>query len=971
VTPTTILRLKANSNFAVPGKSCPARRAESCVRWGAWFWFWAIMVSWPALVNGGPLVPLSGHLPPAKALVQAEGRLPSSNMLHLAIALPWHHQDALTNLLRQLYDPTSPAFHHFLTSAEFTAEFGPTEAEYQQVVHFAEASAFRVAATFSNRAMVEVYGRVPAVEKAFRVHLQRYRHPKEARDFYAPDAEPTVETNLPVRFVGGLSDYHLPHPASLHVDPHSVSPAAVASSGSVGGFYAGQDFRTAYATGVTNTGTGQSVGLVEFDKYYLTDVTNYLALPGIGLGKTSVTLSNIVLGGLTGSPGDGNTEVALDIDMAISMAPGLSTIYVYEATNDAASPDLIINRMVSDNLSRQLSCSWTGFTDPTIEWEFLEFGAQGQSFFQASGDSGAYVDFQNPVQPPSDNPNLTVVGGTTLTTTGPAGSWVSETVWSWFNQALGSDASSGGISPTWSIPAWQSGISMNANGGSTKYRNLPDVALTANYIFLFANNGSGIWVGGTSAAAPLWAGLTALLNQQLTAEAQSPAGFLNPGIYALAQGSNYSACFHDITVGNNTNGYTATQFFATNGYDLCTGWGTPIGQALIRFMAPEPLTVSPSTGFTSSGTYGGPFTGTNLAITLTNVAASSFQWTVGAGAPWLSVSPSGGTLAAGATATVTLSLNAGVTNLAAASYTNNLWFTNISDNVVQSQPINLTISPATPVVTWTTPASIPYGTALSATQLDAVASVAGAFAYNPSAGKVLDSGTTTLVAVFTPSDTVDYYSKTSTASLLVSPAAMTVAAANASRLYGQSNPTLQGSITGLQNGDNISAAYRCSATSSSPVGTYPIIPSLVDPADWETNYTVTLTTGLLKVARAPVTVVWSNPAAMTEGTALSALQLNATASVPGSFVYDPPSGTVPAVGTNILTAVFTPSDTLDYGGATNAVVLAVSAAATLSGNAPMSEDSPLLPVWGAPVMLAAIALFGMAFLRRQPSSLKP
>lgn len=475
-----------------------------------------------------------------------------------------------------------------------------------------------------------------------------------------------------------------------------------------------------------------------------------------------------MLGGLTGSPGGNNIEVALDIDMAISMAPGLSTVYVYEATNDAASPDIIFNGLVSDNLSRQLSCSWGGFDDPTIEQDFLEFAAQGQSFFQASGDSGAYDDVQNQVVPPSDNPNITVVGGTTLKTTGPAGSWVSETVWSWFNQSLGSAASSGGISPTWSLPTWQSGISMSANKGSTTYRNLPDVALTADDIFLFANDGGEYWVGGTSAAAPLWAGLTALLNQQLAAEAQPPAGFLNPAIYALAKGSNYSSCFHDITVGNNTNGYTATQFFATNGYDLCTGWGTPIGQALIRVLAPpEPLAVSPFTGWAFSGPYGGPFTVTNLAFTLTNAAASSLRWAVGADASWFSVSSSGGTLAAGAAVTVTVSPNASVTNLAAAAYANNIWFTNVSDSVVQSRPIDLIISPVTPTVTWGAPASIPYGTALSALQLDATASVLGSFVYDPPSGTVPAVGTNLLTAVFTPTDALDYGNATTNVVLVV------------------------------------------------------------------------------------------------------------------------------------------------------------------------------------------------------------
>ena len=140
----------------------------------------------------------------------------------------------------------------------------------------------------------------------------------------------------------------------------------------------------------------------------------------------------------------------------------------YEGTNDAAAPDIVMSRIVSDNLSRQISCSWTGFDDSAIDQDFQQFATQGQSFFQASGDSGSVPPGYNPVSPPSDNPYVTVVGGTTLYTAGPAGSWVSETTWNWFTQpfdGLSNNATSGGTSPTWGLPAWQKGINMSANQG--------------------------------------------------------------------------------------------------------------------------------------------------------------------------------------------------------------------------------------------------------------------------------------------------------------------------------------------------------------------------------------------------------------------------------------------------------------------------------------------------------------------------
>ena len=164
----------------------------------------------------------------------------------------------------------------------------------------------------------------------------------------------------------------------------------------------------------------------------------------------------------------------------------------------------------------------------------------------------------------------------------------------------------------------------------------------------------------------------------------------------------------------------------------------------------------------------------------------------------------------------------------------------------------LTVSPATPIMTWTNPAPITYGAALTTNQLNATANVPGSFAYTPTNGSVLNAGTNTLSVIFTPADTVDYNSATDTVSLVVSPAPLTVTAANASRPYGQTNPVFTGTITGVTNGDNITATYSCSATTSSPVGTYPIVPSLVDPNDRQTNYTVSLVNGTLTVIGPPV-----------------------------------------------------------------------------------------------------------------------
>lgn len=168
----------------------------------------------------------------------------------------------------------------------------------------------------------------------------------------------------------------------------------------------------------------------------------------------------------------------------------------------------MLNRMATDNVAKQLSSSWTFSTDATTSQVFQEMAAQGQSFFNASGDSDAY---SGPISAPADSPYVTVVGGTTLTTSGPSGAWVSETVWNWGS----GQGSGGGISTSYSLPSWQAGVSMAANQGSVHQRNIPDVAMAADNVFEIADNGRSLsGIGGTSCATPMWAGFTALVNQQ-------------------------------------------------------------------------------------------------------------------------------------------------------------------------------------------------------------------------------------------------------------------------------------------------------------------------------------------------------------------------------------------------------------------------------------------------------------------------
>ena len=201
--------------------------------------------------------------------------------------------------------------------------------------------------------------------------------------------------------------------------------------------------------------------------------------------------------------------------------------------------------------------------------------AQGQNFFTASGDNSTWTKTGKSEAWPGDNAYVITVGGTDLVTSGAAGPWASETAWV---------DSGGGISPdSIAIPSWQqiAGVINSSNRGSTTLRNGPDVSANANFTFYTCADQTSCLAnayGGTSFAAPMWAGYLALVNQQLAANSQGPAGFINPTIYQQNVGSAYATDFHDITSG------TSGSYSAVTGYDLVTGWGSPT-PALVNALA--------------------------------------------------------------------------------------------------------------------------------------------------------------------------------------------------------------------------------------------------------------------------------------------------------------------------------------------------------------------------------------------------
>ncbi len=610
---------------------------------------------------------LHNHVRPVVASGQAVpvGHLPLTQRLQLAIMLPLRNQAELTDLLDRLYDPTSSDYRQFLSVAQFTEGFGPTEQDYQAVVDFAKANGFTVTDTPANRLLVDVNGSVAQIEKAFHVVMVVYRHPTEDRTFYSPDREPSLDLSVPVSHIAGLDNFSIPRPRLRRAPAGKAIRSNLTGSGPGGQYLAG-DMRAAYYGGTALTGSGQSVGLMEYDGYDMSDVTG--TEDGVSY---SVPINNVLIDGASADSDGDDGEQVLDIVQAIGMAPGLSQVLVYIAPMDDDLGDVnIFNQMAVDNIAKQLSNSWGWDPDDPSSDDpiFEEFAAQGQNLFVASGDDGVLTgDNSTDYEYPADDAYIVSVGGTDLTTTGPGGSWKSETAWSCKSVSNCNNVGGSGGGPSDSpqdtpIPSWQSGVPNSSNEASTTLRNVPDVAMEANTNNYNCDEGDcGGGSGGTSYAAPTWAGFLALVNQQAVAHGYSSVGFINPAIYSIGEGSNYNSDFHDITSGENgPNG----KYNAVTGYDDVTGWGSPNGQNLINALVGAGL-LAQSITFTqnapASAAYNSSFTvaasaSSGLAVTYTSSGSCSnvgatYTMTSGSGTCSVIANQAGNSIYAAATVT--------------------------------------------------------------------------------------------------------------------------------------------------------------------------------------------------------------------------------------------------------------------------------------------------------------------------------
>ncbi len=543
---------------------------------------------------------LTGHVPlAAVAHAHLVGRVAAAQTVSLALTLPLRNQAELSDLLSRLSTPGDPLYGKFLTPAEFTARFGPTPSDYAAVAAAAKSAGLQVTGMHPNRLILDVSGSASAVESAFNLHLQNYRA-ADGHVFRAPDAGPLLPRGMAGRVAGvvGLDTaLHLHSHLRLHLVPSALSGHD--GSGPYGGLTP-SDVKTAYSlTSVSANGSGQSLALFELDGYTASDVAAYEA----NFGLPAVPLQKILVDGTTGGTGSTSDETTLDIDLAQALAPNLSKILLYLSPNTNPGVLDTLNRIVSDNSAKQVS---TSFGEPEIPSGaafvaaenpiFQEMAAQGQSMFSATGDYGAYDDGSTlSVDDPGSQPYVTGVGGTTLATNGTGAPYAAESAWGLFlnvndpNSTGGSEygvGGGGGFSAVWPTPSYQTALVP-----TPAMRSVPDVALNADPETGYSVYIGGQWnvYGGTSAAAPLWAGFTALVNQQRAAVGKAPVGFLNPIIYQIAGSAAYDVDFHDVASGSNL------YYPATTGYDNATGLGSFVGINLLNTLVNGLPAVSAST----------------------------------------------------------------------------------------------------------------------------------------------------------------------------------------------------------------------------------------------------------------------------------------------------------------------------------------------------------------------------------------
>ena len=589
----------------------------------------AALQSKVALPQSPPTVPAgTAHLGPA----------PSSQELHLDVVLAGQDPNGLAQAVASVSTPGSPEYHHYLTSAQFAATYGPAPAEVAQVSSALRSEGLTVGTPDSGSVLLPVSGTAAVVSAAFGTPLEQVQPsggPRALVNTTSPEVPSSVvgqvtgvvgldglftEHSMLRRSLSGPANTGSGSPTSSPTTPSTSSsnapigtnnsheilshgtPQACGAAASAAGAGAYTSTTLANLFGLNQllnqgrTGIGQTIGIVEFEKYLPSDFAGFESCYGL----TNPILNVNIDGGPLG-PATGAGEAALDTELAAFNAPS-SSLVVYQAPNlgsDVVTFD-VFNRIAGDDTAQVVTTSWGNCevavgsgdldTENTI---FQRMAMQGQTVIAAAGDSGSEdcftasnSDTSLAVDDPGSQPDVLSAGGTSLPSAGVA----SQTVWntcqginrnSCADKTVGNPpvlefgAGGGGVSGKWSRPAYQNGANSNA------MRAVPDFSYPADpnagRVVVEFNGGWG-GVGGTSVASPTNAGLFADTNQGC----YKALGMVAPNLYANGNSANFTDIPAPPFLGADNNDFTNTtgQYSTTAGFDFASGFGTPIDQHL-------------------------------------------------------------------------------------------------------------------------------------------------------------------------------------------------------------------------------------------------------------------------------------------------------------------------------------------------------------------------------------------------------
>ncbi len=590
-------------------------------------------------------VPIAGAVPALVARSKQIGPVNPQQQLSLSISLRLRNESALKNYVDDMSRPKSANYHRYLTLAQLAMAFLPAPATHEAVLRYLQDAGFTITHTYTHRMQIDFTGTVAQAEQVFHVQINTYKSSK-GETFYANATNPLLPSSLAgsVQMISGLSDaLHWTH-TPLPVSPHHVAASgsnALFCPGYGTNYYTPDQIQSAYnLNGLYNQGyhgEGQTVALFELDTFQISDLTNYETC----YGHSHTPIYTIVAHGPVPTDG-GVVEVELDAELVLSAAPKLGQLRIYESSNDTTGINDEWAKIIQDNPS-VISTSWgscesdLGSAEAQTEnGYFILAAAQGETVYAASGDTGSTGCIRSnsgSLAPnagdPASQPYVTSVGGSSLTLNGTS-SYGSETVW---NNSYG--ASGGGISQFWTEnPNWlnvpgvqnqySSGVPCGASSGSI-CREEPDVSLNADpnvgYLVYCTSSAAGCssqnpWqiFGGTSAAAPMWAAMTALADEKSVKNGGFNLGFITPLLYSVAANSTqYSNDFHDVTTGNNDyNNYQGGLYPATTEYDMATGLGSynaaNLAQDLIALNGQRTTTPAKTLWYFAEGSVGGGFT---------------------------------------------------------------------------------------------------------------------------------------------------------------------------------------------------------------------------------------------------------------------------------------------------------------------------------------------------------------------------